>query len=257
VYQVEPDVYALVETRQFQDAISHLIVGSTCALLFDTGIGLVPMRPVIEKLTTLPVTVLNSHKHFDHVGANAEFTDILGLDTLFTREYERGGPHTDVANEVDTGSFCGALPRGADMAAFPKRPFSITRRVADGDTIDLGNRTLIALAAPGGTPDALALSEPARGLLWTGNSHYDSTISLRSPSSDLDAYETPMARLAALVSTLRRLLPAHNTATAEPTRLDAVLHGVRTTRAGGGIRTSEGSDRGRMRAGDVTFMTAR
>ena len=257
VYRVEPGVYALVESRQFQEAISYLIVGTTRALLFDTGIGLVPMRPVIEKLTTLPVTVLNSHTHYDHVGANHEFTDILGLDTPFTRENERGHPHARFANEVEPGSFCGAPPVGADTAAFRPRPFAITRRVADGDTIDLGDRTLVIRAAPGHTPDAIALHDPAHGLLWTGDSYYDSTIWLFSPGTDVAAYERSMARLAALVPTLRRLLPAHNTATADPARLTAVVTAVRTLRSGGGARTANGDGTVQVTVGDVSFMIAR
>ncbi|MCC7053226.1 MAG: amidohydrolase family protein [Gemmatimonadaceae bacterium] len=254
VYRVEPGLFALVESRQFQEAISYLLVGTRRALLFDTGIGLVPMAPVIATLTSLPVTVLNSHTHFDHVGANAEFRDILGMDTPFTRESARGRPHTDLADEVAAGSFCGAPPSGADTAAFRARPFTVTGRVADGDSIDLGGRTVVVLAAPGHTPDAIALHEPARGLLFTGDSYYDSTLWLFSPGTDLAAYERSMARLAALVPGLRRLLPAHNTVTAEPTRLLAVLDGVRTMRTGGGTRTAEGGGRVSVRVGDVTFM---
>lgn len=257
VYRVEPDVYALVETRQFQEAISYLIVGTTRALLFDAGIGLVPMRPTIEQLTKLPVTVLNSHTHFDHVGANYEFTDILGLDTPFTRAKELGRPHADIADEVEAGSFCGAPPAGVDTASFRSRPFTITRRVANGDTIDIGNRKLVILAAPGHTPDAIALLDPGHGLLWTGDSYYDSTIWLFSPGTDLAAYEQSMTRLAALVPSLHRLLPAHNTATADPSRLTAVVNGVRTMRAGGGVRTPQGEDRVQVRVGDVTFMIAK
>lgn len=257
VYRVEPGIYALVESRQYQEAISYLIVGSTRALLFDSGIGLVPMRPVIEKLTRLPVTVLNSHTHYDHVGANAEFTDILGMDTPFTRMKEQGRPHAGLANEVAPSSFCGAPPAGVDTAAFRSRPFRITRRVADGDTIDLGDRTLVVLAAPGHTPDAIALHDPAHGLLWTGDSYYDSTIWLYSPETDLAAYERSMKRLAALVPTLTRLLPAHNTATAAPSRLTALLAATRTMRAGGGVRTLDGEGRVLVRVGDVEFMIAK
>jgi len=115
VYRVEPGVFAIVEPRQFQEAISYLIVGTTRALLFDTGIGLVPLRPTVERLTTLPVTVLNSHTHFDHVGANAEFSEILAMDTPFTRANEQGRPHADLAGEVDATSFCGAPPPGASI----------------------------------------------------------------------------------------------------------------------------------------------
>jgi len=39
-------------------------------LIVDTGIGLVPIRPLVERRTTLPVDVVNSHTHHDHVGGN-------------------------------------------------------------------------------------------------------------------------------------------------------------------------------------------
>ena len=257
VYRVEPGVFALVEPRQFQEAISYLIVGRTRALLFDTGIGLVPMRPLIERLTSLPVTVLNSHTHFDHVGANAEFDDVRGMDTPFTRENARGKPHAAIADEVAASSFCGAPPAGADTAAFSSRPFTIAGTVRPGETIDLGDRQLEVIGTPGHTPDAIALHDPANGLLWTGDSFYESTIWLFSPGTDLAAYEASMVRLAALAPRLRRLLPAHNTATASPRRLLEVVEAIRTVRTGGGARSEEGGGRVLVRVGALAFMIAK
>ena len=97
VYQAAPGVFALIESDQFQEAISYLIVGETAALMFDTGIGVVPIRPVIEELTTLPVTVVNSHSHYDHVGGNHEFARVLSMDTPFTRMKMAGRPHEGLA----------------------------------------------------------------------------------------------------------------------------------------------------------------
>ena len=138
VYRVETGVFALVESRQFQEAISYLIVGERGALLFDTGLGVVPIRPVVEELTSLPVRVLNSHTHYDHVGGNVEFGDILARDTPYTRANQRGFPHEELAGEVAAESFCGAPPPALDTAMFYTRPWKATRTVADGDTIDLG-----------------------------------------------------------------------------------------------------------------------
>ena len=72
VYEAANGVYSIVEPYQFEETISHLIVGEDRALLFDTGLGLLPIRPVVERVTSLPVSVLNSHTHYDHVGGNAE-----------------------------------------------------------------------------------------------------------------------------------------------------------------------------------------
>jgi phage terminase large subunit-like protein len=68
--------------------------------------------------------------------------------------------------------------------------------------------------------------------LWTGDSYYEGTVWLFVPETDLEAYEQSMSRLAALVSGVRTLLPAHNTASAEPRRIGQALDAVRQVRAG-------------------------
>ena len=255
VYQVEPGVFAIIEPRQFQEAISYLVVGTRRALLFDSGIGLVPIRPVIERLTRLPVTVLNSHSHFDHVGGNAEFDDVIALDTEYTRENERGKAHAMLKGEVDPESLCPPLPAGVDTSALRTRAWRVSRRVKDGDVEELGQRTLEILQVPGHTPDAIALHDREHHLLFTGDSYYDATIWLFVPETDLDAYERSMARLVALAPSLNRLLPAHNTASVDPGRLGVVAQAVRTMRAGGGSRAAQGEGRVLVTVGDVTIMT--
>src|SRR6266446_5821166 len=86
VYKVAPAVYAIYEPHQFEETISYLIVGDKQALLFDTGMGISDLRKVTAALTRLPIVVLNSHTHNDHVGGNWQFETIYGMDTDFTRE---------------------------------------------------------------------------------------------------------------------------------------------------------------------------
>jgi glyoxylase-like metal-dependent hydrolase (beta-lactamase superfamily II) len=243
VYEADAGVYALLEPFQFQEAISYLIVGKDRALLFDTGIGLVPIRPVVEELTRLPVLVLNSHTHFDHVGGNAEFDHILALDTPYTRANAKGFEHEALRGEVEPDSFCQGAPRGVDTAAYHTRPWQPTRFVTDLEKIDLGGRVLEVLHVPGHTPDALALLDRGQGLLWTGDSFYEGAIWLYVPETDLDAYERSIARLAALVPDLKHLLPAHNTADAKPRRLVQTKDAIRRVRSGGVKGRAESGNR--------------
>ena len=48
---------------------------------------------VVARLSSLPVTVINSHSHFDHVGGNAEFKNIWNRDLPYTRKNMRGQPN--------------------------------------------------------------------------------------------------------------------------------------------------------------------
>lgn len=232
VYRVDDGVFALVESQQWQEAISYLIVGKTGALLFDTGLGMSPIRPVVESLTKLPIRVLNSHTHYDHVGGNAEFENVLAVESAYTRQNQLGFPHENLDSEVSPASFCHGAPAGLDTAAFHTRAWQATRRVADGDTLDLGGRVIEILSVPGHTPDALALLDRANRLLFTGDTYYDAPVWLYVDETDLDAYERSIARLVSLSSSVTRLLPAHNTAVAEPIRLAEMKTAIRDVRAG-------------------------
>lgn len=246
VYRAADGVYAIVDAQQWEEVIAYLIVGTKRALLFDTGIGDMPIRPVVEQLSKLPVTVLNSHTHFDHVDGNWEFENVAAMNTPFTRANMAGVPHAKIADEVAAGAFCAHAPAGLDTAKFRGRPWHASQVVRDGSTFELGGRTLEVIAAPGHTPDAIALLDRTHGLLWTGDSYYDGPIWLFADETDLAAYEHSIARLATLVPQLRQLLPAHNTASVPPEALTRTLAAIRALRSGS-VRGKEGAD------GQLTF----
>jgi len=231
VYQVMPNVFAIYEPHQAEEAISYLILGQTRAALFDTGLGIGDIKKVVTALTSLPIVVLNSHTHDDHVGDNWEFSDVLGMDTPFTRTNAQGSV-ADAQDELTPGSICGTLPQGFDPKAYSTRAFKITRWIHDGDTVDLGGRVLRILSTPGHTPDSICLLDEANGLLWTGDSYYPGAIWLKRPETDLDAYDRSMARVAALAPRLRLVLGSHNAPTAEPSVLAKVVADFRAVRAG-------------------------
>ena len=246
VYKVAEGVFAIAEPYQFQEVISYLIVGTREALLFDSGLGMVPIAPVVKELTKLPVTVLNSHTHFDHVGGNAEFERVLALDTAYTRANRGGFSHEALLGEVAPEAFCRPLPAGIDAAAYHSRPWTATAFIQDAHRIDLGGRTLDVLASPGHTPDAVALFDDRAGLLFTGDTFYEGTVWLFVPETSLAAYAASVNRLAALVPRLKKVLPAHNGASAAPERLTELREAVATMRS----RPDSGKVTGE---GQVTF----
>lgn len=231
VYRMRPGVFAIYEPRQFEEVISYLIVGTKRALLFDTGLGVGRMSAVVKKLTRLPVIVLNSHTHFDHTGGNAEFREILGMDTAYTQRSAQGGLDPFARDLLSQERLCGRLPKGV-KGPVPTRAFSITRFVKDGERIDLGGRVLEVVATPGHTPDALCLLDRRNRLLFTGDTFYLGPIYLVTEETDLDAYTKSVEKLASLVPELELVLPAHNLPMAEPTRLTALAQAVRRVRSG-------------------------
>ncbi len=237
VYRVAPGVFAIYEPHQFEETISFLILGTKRAIMFDTGLGIADIKQVALSLTSLPILVINSHTHNDHVGGNWEFggangdEDIYARDTPFTRTNAKGST-VDAQAELSAGSICGQLPAGFDAKSYVTRPFHITRWIHDGEKIDLGGRVLEVISTPGHTPDAICLLDRKNGLLFTGDTFYAGPIWLYRPETDLDAYINSVARIAVLTPNLHLLLPSHNVPQADPAQLPKLLAAIKKVRDG-------------------------
>jgi glyoxylase-like metal-dependent hydrolase (beta-lactamase superfamily II) len=231
VYRVAPGVFAIYEPHQFEEVISFLILGDKRAALFDTGLGIGDIKRVVTALTSLPVVVLNSHTHNDHVGDNWEFSELYGMDTDFTRINGKGS-RADAQAELTPISICGRLPAEFDANSYSTRPFHIHHWLHDGDTLDLGGRVLQVISTPGHTPDAICLLDRKNGLLFTGDTYYAGPIWLYRPETDLDDYVHSVERIAAMAPELHLLLPSHNVPVDDPSQLPKLLAAIKKVRAG-------------------------
>jgi glyoxylase-like metal-dependent hydrolase (beta-lactamase superfamily II) len=253
VYKPARDVFAIYEPHQAEEVISYLIVGEERALLFDTGMGISDLRKTTAELTKLPIMVLNSHTHDDHVGDNWEFDTVYGMDTDFTRQNAKGS-RGDAQAEITPDQICGALPKGFDARAYATRPWKITALAHDGDRFDLGGRTLQVIATPGHTPDAIALIDRANGLLFTGDTYYPAPIWLFRPETDLDAYAASIRRLAALAPQLKLVLGAHNIPVAPPSVLLRLVTAFDEVRAGKSPSRPDSPGKVLFKVGDISFL---
>jgi glyoxylase-like metal-dependent hydrolase (beta-lactamase superfamily II) len=253
VYEVAPAVFAIYEPHQSEETISYLIVGRDRAMLFDTGLGIGDLRAVTAQLTRLPIVVLNSHTHDDHVGDNWQFNTVYSMDTAFSRNSARGS-RQDAQDEIKAGEICGALPSGFDRNAYATRPWKVAAWVHDGARIDLGERSLEVLATPGHTPDAISLFDRGHGLLFTGDTYYPGTIWLYRPETDLSAYDVSVRRLAALAPQVKLVLGSHNVPVASPSVLPELVTAFETARAHQVPPTPAGVGKVVYRVGNISFM---
>ena len=235
-------------------ANSFLVTGTTTALLFDTGLGIAPIAPVVRALTRLPLIVVNSHDHLDHRGGNASLLGDPGLlaiaahplglptevDESFLRMYEDAmrSVYADYRRylDLDRQNFfvASALPRLRelpDLSGWHIPPVLPTRLLSDGEEIDLGGRVLRVLHTPGHAPDAICLYDEATGVLLSGDTILAAAYWLHGDGADLAAFASSTQRLAELAP--NRVLVAHNLLAELPGRSAAaaaeaarrVLHG--------------------------------
>jgi glyoxylase-like metal-dependent hydrolase (beta-lactamase superfamily II) len=174
--------YAISEPKYWQANVSYLLLGSRSALLFDTGPGVYSIRPVVKSLTKLPITVVPSHLHFDHIGRIQEFSHIA----LLGNEALRREMHGDMLT-LTTAQCLLRVPCS----------FRVAQWLTDGESIDLGNRHVSILGTPGHTPDSVTLVDSKRHWLFTGDLLNRGGSLYDVPGSDLTAVASSLHRLQA------------------------------------------------------------
>jgi hydroxyacylglutathione hydrolase len=182
--------FAIGEPRYYQQNYSYLIIGMTRALLFDAGSGTRDISGVVAHLTTLPVTVVVSHLHFDHFGGISPFEHVAMIDLPQTRADVSGGVFRPKRYEY-MGLVDGLAAPSVRVGEWLK-PKSI---------IDLGGRSLEVLSTPGHTPTSVALFDAQNKRVFIGDFIYPTTLYAFLPGASLSAYQ-------ATARTLLSLLPA-------------------------------------------------
>lgn len=211
VYRVGPGTTALYEPGHWQEAISYLIEGRERAVLFDTGLGIGDIKAVVDQLTSLPVLVVNSHEHFDHIGGNRLFADVAVADSAAALARLARGTGS-LADEISSETVWKPLPRGFDRTRYETPPMVPTRRLRDGERIELGGRTLEVWLTPGHTPGSLCLLDRGHRQLFTGDTLYPAELYAHAPESNLADYQRSAARLGGLTGVVDVVLPGHNEA---------------------------------------------
>ena len=232
VYRITPRVFALYEPGQFEEVISYLVVGDERAVLFDTGLGIGDIRALTAQLTNRPITVINSHAHYDHIGGNHQFEDIRAGVTEFTLARASGADNDVVRDYVSAAWLSRPLPAGVTAANYRIRPYATPQSVDDGDRIDLGGITLEVVTTPGHTNDALCLLDRERGLLFTGDTFYPAPLYTHTDGAGLAVYQRSAERLAELAAEVRLILPGHNEPVADAAVLGRVARAFRQIRSG-------------------------
>ena len=76
VETMDSATFAISEYGHWTQIHSYLFVGNERAALIDTGLGIANIKEIVLQLTQLPVLVITTHVHADHIGGHSLFTEI-------------------------------------------------------------------------------------------------------------------------------------------------------------------------------------
>ena len=216
----EPHVNSLIRANFYH------VHGSEADLVVDTGTGIAPLPWVLGRLMDAPKRLITvaTHTHYDHVGGihecrerlvhpreqsslagNGQFASLFGRDfPLSWRSQVEDGDHQLPEVLVDAIPFEGFDPRDYTFT-----PTAATRLVEEGDRIALGGREFEVMHTPGHSPGGVCLLDRKAGVLFSGDTIYDSRLFDELPGSNIDSYVKTIGRLRAIAAEVRIVCPGH------------------------------------------------
>jgi len=236
-------VYAIYEPGQYEEALSTLVIGEEEAILVDTGCGIGNIRKVVDEITDLPVMVVNTHAHNDHIAQNYLFDEIAMLDHPWSREAQKGLPNSEMAHLIADGMVWKPLPEKFDPENYIVAGFKVTKWFKEGDILDIGTRSLEVIHTPGHTPDSCCFLDREDRLFFTGDMFYTGGIYTYLNGGDIPTFVKSYEKMLSYYDDFDHLMPSHNEPWVEKKLLKDVYKAVVNIADGGG-EYREGTDRG-------------
>jgi glyoxylase-like metal-dependent hydrolase (beta-lactamase superfamily II) len=178
----------------------YLVLGNHSAALIDTGCGLSPLKPIVNKLINRrELFVINSHAHWDHILGNEEF------EKVYIHENEAG----IVSNPYNLAYHRDIFGKRYADRNFVIPPCDTIKTITDEDIFDLGGKKLEVIHAPGHSPGSICLLT-SKNELFTGDVAYYGDQFLPSREYIPQVLET-LSKLISLCEkeNIKTLYPSH------------------------------------------------
>lgn len=210
IEKIDNETYAISEYEHWEKVHSYLLIGKNNALLIDTGLGIGNIKKEVGKLTSLPIIVVTTHIHWDHIGGHALFNIIyVYKDEADWLKNGIGIPLNVVKKNIMARPFTKQPPAGFNIDNYKIYTGNPSRILNDNDIIDIGSRKIRVIHTPGHSPGHICLFEEDRGYLYTGDLIYKGTLYAFYPTTDPMLFKESVDKISRLKGIVK-LLPGHN-----------------------------------------------
>jgi len=239
IKKINDTTFIISEHLHWGKTNCYLLLGTKFACLIDTGIGLHSILKEVRKITNLPIKVITTHTHWDHIGNIGEF-DNLYLHSNGINWIKNGIPLNNKSIEQ-------ILVRNVRERYLPRDfkyvcPFNSNLiEVEDGEEIDLGNRKLKILYTPGHSPCHICLLEERTGFLFTGDLIYRGALLCHFPSTNPNLYFKSLKKLNLLQKTINKIFPGHNKTPLDPEYITNIYSAFQTIASSGLLKHGSGN----------------
>jgi len=217
--QIDSSTWLFEERALGTPVYMYLLLGSERALLIDTGYGFTDVPAAIRQITSLPVSVINTHAHFDHMHGNHLYDSAMvsALDEECFRRHNDSGAITELFHQVLSTAgiprFLFPLLNGVLKPIAQCHP-SRHEPLPESGILDLGGRKIRILETPGHTAGSICLLDENTKRLFSGDTCCEEGVLLNFPeSTGVTRYREGLLALRQLAEQgeITEIYPSHQT----------------------------------------------
>ncbi len=207
VETIDENTYAISEYKHWEETHCYLLLGQNNALLIDTGLGIENIKDIIDKLTDLPITVITTHVHWDHIGGHKHFDNIAVYEA--EKDWLSGSfplPLQAVKNNLMRVDCI--FPKNFCIDSYEIFQGKPSKIVYNGDCFDLGSRKIKVIHTPGHSPGHCCFYELDKQYLYSGDLIYSGCLDAFYPTTDPLQFFESVKKVREL--NVSRILPGHH-----------------------------------------------
>jgi len=203
-----------------------LVLGTKAALLIDTGYGFGDILNKVRDITDLPLKVINTHGHVDHIQGNKYFDSVMihendrHLARFHSSLLVKYLVYKNLKNNLTD-------EEKKNVPKFFKPNKQKLVYIHEGCKIDLGNRVLEVLYTPGHTKGSICILDTKDRILFTGDTLSSHVWLFLRESTSVPTYIESISRIAERKSEFDKILSAHSAAVFKATLIEKMLHCAR------------------------------
>ncbi len=237
VDKIDDSTFAISEYKHWEETHCYLLCGKEHAVLIDTGMGISNIKKIVDSLTALPVTVMTTHVHWDHIGGHKYFknfavheSEVSWITGQFPLSLQSVKKNFMLKPCVLPDDF-----RLENYQIFKGYPTTVLH---DNDIFDLGGRTLQVIHTPGHSPGHCCFYEKEKCRLYSGDLIYKGCLDAFYPTTDPQLFFDSVKKIQKYE--IKRVLPGHHQLNVPVTLINEIENGFAHIEKNGQLKQGNG-----------------
>ncbi len=248
VFQIDKHTWKIEDPFH---SFMYLMEGEKQAALLDTGDGFPGLLGCIRDLTAMPLFVINTHGHLDHIGGNSQLPDTavyMKREDLSTAEEHMNYKFRKAFIEGFAEEFGQDVPLEMLNEISWEQERGKMRSLEEGQVFDLGGRCLEIIWTPGHTGGSVCVLDREKRALFSADTVCAQGVLLFfEHSASVSDYLQSIRKLKKKEKEYERIWPGHHESPLDLSWIEeyerCALEIIHTPGTGKMIRSNLGSGR--------------